>query len=360
MPVADISDFRLHPFGMLMPGRTYSAQTGYRYGFNGKENDNEIKGEGNQQDYGFRIYDPRIGKFLSVDPLLNSYPWYSPYHFAGNNPIHNIDLDGLEDCGYGQNLDRWTTQLSNKQITIEQYEKRKMAASIGGATGTVVAVTVYTGGRTAPILGRVFSFFAFAQGLSTQYHQPAKTAEEAKQRGNELLEFGKIWGSGETIGRAWGAFKAVATRIYYNFGSKALGEMGEEAMSNYYGTTKPSGKGSSFQTSLGTRKPDGIPGGTTASTTDAMYESKVGFQDYNGDIVKQVEKDKELLTTGKLKEITWVFWRSPNNGKAGASDELLKELKSAGIKTEIAGEIPKDILEKYVQKYKPSTTTKQP
>src|SRR5690606_4468651 len=55
-----------YPFGMLMPGRGYSASDAYRYGFNGKENDNEVKGEGNQQDYGMRIYDPRLGKFLSV------------------------------------------------------------------------------------------------------------------------------------------------------------------------------------------------------------------------------------------------------------------------------------------------------
>ncbi len=41
----------------------------YRYGFNGKESDDEIKGEGNQQDYGMRIYDTRLGRFLSVDPL---------------------------------------------------------------------------------------------------------------------------------------------------------------------------------------------------------------------------------------------------------------------------------------------------
>jgi RHS repeat-associated protein len=52
-----------------MPGRKYSAGTGYRYGFNGKENDNDVKGEGNQQDYGFRIYDPRLGRFISVDPF---------------------------------------------------------------------------------------------------------------------------------------------------------------------------------------------------------------------------------------------------------------------------------------------------
>lgn len=68
----------------------------YRYGFNGKENDNEVKGEGNQQDYGFRIYDPRLGRFLSVDPLTDEYPWYTPYQFAGNDVIRHIDLDGLE------------------------------------------------------------------------------------------------------------------------------------------------------------------------------------------------------------------------------------------------------------------------
>jgi len=80
-----------------MPGRKYAATNGYRYGFNGKENDNEVKGEGNQQDYGFRIYDPRLGKFLSVDPLYKQYPWYTPYQFAGNKPIWATDLDGLEE-----------------------------------------------------------------------------------------------------------------------------------------------------------------------------------------------------------------------------------------------------------------------
>jgi RHS repeat-associated protein len=81
---------------MMMPGRTYSAQTGYRYGFNGKENDNEVKGEGNQQDYGMRIYDPRLGRFLSVDPIASSYPQLTPYQFASNSPIWGVDLDGLE------------------------------------------------------------------------------------------------------------------------------------------------------------------------------------------------------------------------------------------------------------------------
>jgi RHS repeat-associated protein len=82
---------------MLMPEREYSSGNLYRYGFNGKERDNEIKGEGNQYDYGFRIYDPRLGRFLSTDPLSAKYPWYSPYQFAGNKPIQCVDLDGAEE-----------------------------------------------------------------------------------------------------------------------------------------------------------------------------------------------------------------------------------------------------------------------
>ncbi len=58
--------------------------------------DNEVSGNGNQYDYGFRIYNPRIGRFLSVDPLTSSYPMLTPYQFASNTPIQAIDLDGLE------------------------------------------------------------------------------------------------------------------------------------------------------------------------------------------------------------------------------------------------------------------------
>jgi RHS repeat-associated protein len=69
----------------------------YHYGFNGKENDADVKGDGNQQDYGMRIYDPRLGRFLSMDPISSDYPFYSPYQFAANKPIAAADLDGLED-----------------------------------------------------------------------------------------------------------------------------------------------------------------------------------------------------------------------------------------------------------------------
>jgi RHS repeat-associated protein len=84
-----------YPFGMTMPGRKYSQSTSsYRYGFNGKENDKDA-GEG-IQDYGMRIYDCRLGRFLSTDPITKSYPELTPYQFASNTPIQGVDLDGLE------------------------------------------------------------------------------------------------------------------------------------------------------------------------------------------------------------------------------------------------------------------------
>jgi RHS repeat-associated protein len=77
---------------------SYSA-TDYRYGFNGKEKDPEgMGGGGSTYDYGFRIYNPQIAKFLSIDPLSPDYPWYTPYQFAGNSPTRYIDLDGLEEA----------------------------------------------------------------------------------------------------------------------------------------------------------------------------------------------------------------------------------------------------------------------
>jgi RHS repeat-associated protein len=93
--VSNTSDY--YAFGSAMSGRTWtdlSAKS--RYGFNGKEKDADSEWGTTAYDYGFRIYNPTIGKFLSVDPLTREYPWYSPYQFAGNMPIWAVDLDGAE------------------------------------------------------------------------------------------------------------------------------------------------------------------------------------------------------------------------------------------------------------------------
>jgi len=80
---------------MTLPGRT-SSSTAYRYGFNGKEKDDELKGEGNSLNFRYRMHDPRVGRFFAVDPLSKQYPWNSPYSFSENRVIDAIELEGGE------------------------------------------------------------------------------------------------------------------------------------------------------------------------------------------------------------------------------------------------------------------------
>lgn len=80
-----------------MPGRNGTASGDeYRYGFNGMEKDDEVKGAGNSLDFGARIYDSRLGRWSSVDPLQFKFPGLSPYNFVANSPLQYIDPDGRD------------------------------------------------------------------------------------------------------------------------------------------------------------------------------------------------------------------------------------------------------------------------
>jgi RHS repeat-associated protein len=111
-----------YPFGMLVPNR-HANTSDYRYGFNGKEKDDEIKGEGNSYDFTKRFYDPRIGRFLSIDPLEKQFPWYTPYQYAGNTPVQAIDLDGAEEYHYTRITDKLGNTIELKLTkVVDIYE----------------------------------------------------------------------------------------------------------------------------------------------------------------------------------------------------------------------------------------------
>jgi RHS repeat-associated protein len=88
---------------MLVPNRHGSSDS-YRYGFQGQEKDDELKGEGNSLNYTFRMHDPRIGRLLSLDPLADNFPWNSPYAFSENRVIDAVELEGGESKKYIINL----------------------------------------------------------------------------------------------------------------------------------------------------------------------------------------------------------------------------------------------------------------
>jgi RHS repeat-associated protein len=94
--VVSVTDY--YAFGSEVRERTYE-KLNYDYSFNGKEKDDEVFSiSGTFQNYGMRMYDTRIARFISEDPISFNYPWYTPYQFAGNKPIQFIDLDGLEEA----------------------------------------------------------------------------------------------------------------------------------------------------------------------------------------------------------------------------------------------------------------------
>lgn len=89
----DVVSFQdYYPYGMEMPGRKGSLAD-YRYAFNGMERDNEVSGSGNSYTTMFRQYDPRLGRWKSVDPAQEAL--FSPYSGMDDNPIRLSDPLGL-------------------------------------------------------------------------------------------------------------------------------------------------------------------------------------------------------------------------------------------------------------------------
>ncbi|MDQ3191433.1 MAG: hypothetical protein M3Q58_07565 [Bacteroidota bacterium] len=121
----------------------------YRYGFNGMEKDDEVNGSGNSLDFGARIYDPRIGKMLSRDPLGDmAYPQLSPYNGMANNPITNIDYKGKLIIYFGgywrggddktqlENIQYWDVQLLlNAATTFRDFNAMFFNGSSSTAAG---------------------------------------------------------------------------------------------------------------------------------------------------------------------------------------------------------------------------------
>jgi RHS repeat-associated protein len=71
-----------------LDGRTVSG--GYRFGFSSKEKINEISGPGKSYDFGDRIFDPRLCRWMKIDSEVNKLPYFSSYGFVNSNPLRFI------------------------------------------------------------------------------------------------------------------------------------------------------------------------------------------------------------------------------------------------------------------------------
>ncbi len=115
---------------MLLPNRHGSSDK-YRYGFQGQEKDDEVKGEGNSLNYKFRMHDPRVGRFFATDPMTSQYPHYSPYSFSGNRVIDAVELEGLEPQWFMELLETEFPRISEamdilRGVVGNNYSKQKL------------------------------------------------------------------------------------------------------------------------------------------------------------------------------------------------------------------------------------------
>jgi RHS repeat-associated protein len=88
-------------FGFLMPNRSFNLEES-RYLLHGMEYDSEVSGTGNSYTTEFRQYDPRLGRWKSLDALMHMFPHISPYVAFANNPIYFTDPYGLEPVNDGE------------------------------------------------------------------------------------------------------------------------------------------------------------------------------------------------------------------------------------------------------------------
>lgn len=83
--------------------------------------DNETYGDGNAYNFGARIQDSRLGKWLSVDPLQRKYPSQTTYGFTANNPVLYVDRDGKEVFIYGVDAERAVAALKKSTSLTISY-----------------------------------------------------------------------------------------------------------------------------------------------------------------------------------------------------------------------------------------------
>ncbi len=104
---------------MAMPARKFN-NSAYRYGFNGKENDKELS-EG-AEDFGARIYDNRLGRWMSKDPAFKIYAYSSPYTSFGNNSNYYIDPGGETLKVAGNEVQRKRAEVALQKLTNDKVK----------------------------------------------------------------------------------------------------------------------------------------------------------------------------------------------------------------------------------------------
>ncbi|MBX3254205.1 MAG: RHS repeat-associated core domain-containing protein [Chitinophagaceae bacterium] len=108
-------------------------------------NDKELFDDGdlNWYDYGFRNYDAQIGKFIQMDPLADGNSGFSPYSYAANDPIGNIDFLGLDAITSTLSTTA-ETAITLGTVTITAVKATSAGLSTVSLASKVISITSIT------------------------------------------------------------------------------------------------------------------------------------------------------------------------------------------------------------------------
>jgi hypothetical protein len=190
-----------------------------------------VKDDGDQIDYGMRVYDSRLGRFMSVDPITKKYPELTPYQYASNTPVAAIDIDGLE----GMMATPGTIYASNKNLyddllagrNTPRVQNSKKAGKVIAIAGALALDIVLTKGRATQLL-------LTSQVAGAFYHNKASTPEgrELQDESSKaiLTDAFITWGTGRIIGSSISIFKGLLRKeVKYFFRGTSEGFEGNKS-----------------------------------------------------------------------------------------------------------------------------------
>lgn len=128
-------------FGAPLESRQALIYGEYRYGFQNQERDNEFWS--GAVSFKYRVEDPRLGRFFSVDPLCFDYPFYSSYQFSGNRLIDSYELEGLEP----NNMHAEDGIYGDGAVDTGEYERGDKALRLTGKEGSFDMVALRKDGH---------------------------------------------------------------------------------------------------------------------------------------------------------------------------------------------------------------------
>lgn len=312
---------------MLVPNR-HGSSNSYRYGFQGQEKDDELKGEGNSLNYTYRMHDPRVGRFFARDPLASKYSWNSPYAFSENRVIDMIELEGLEALRLPVGQTDKPVFREDKNVTVSQRVgnacENIMNFIANNTVGLVVntsadvidgTVDVITGKKTldmhTDIVAPIQDLF---QG-SFDYHSQTPLATQLSDTGEALT----------TLDTYSAAFQVVIFHKMSNFSSSTK-------LSS--GSTATEGLATATENNAGYYGMEFLDDGLNSATKVDLMGGANGTRGYiNFDLNASTGIADDVINFGEYFKPNSIDIMTVNNPMAPFMDSIEGTIKSGGTLT---------------------------